>query len=63
MACPRANRAFEFHKSRQLFIRTHNKAAIVASMCVSNATAHFSRFSSSRSIRGSGINQRSATST
>jgi len=31
-----ANRRFEFHKSGQLFIRTHNEALTVAAMRVSN---------------------------
>ncbi len=30
------NRRFEFHKSGQLFIRSHNEALTVAAMCVSN---------------------------
>jgi len=33
---PGANHRFEFKKSRQLFIRTHNKALSVAAMRVSN---------------------------
>jgi hypothetical protein len=32
----RANRRFEFQKSRQLFVRTHSEMFSVAAMCVSN---------------------------
>jgi hypothetical protein len=32
----RANRRFEFHKRRQLFIGMHNKAPPVVAMCVSD---------------------------
>ena len=39
-------------KRRHLFIRTHNKALSFVAVRVSNATAHCSRVSSSRSIRG-----------
>jgi hypothetical protein len=31
-----ANRRFEFHKRRQLFIRTHNETLSVVAMCVNN---------------------------
>ena len=31
------NRPFQFHKRRQLFIRTHNETLSVVAMCVCNA--------------------------
>jgi hypothetical protein len=34
--CELANCRFQFQKSRQLFIRTHNEALSVAAMCVGN---------------------------
>ena len=33
----KAERRFEFHKSRQLFIRSHNDTFSVAAMCVCNS--------------------------
>ena len=32
----RANRRFQFHKSGQLFVRTHNEAPSIVAMRVSN---------------------------
>jgi hypothetical protein len=36
MSIARANRRFEFHKRRQLFLRAHNETLSVVAMRVSN---------------------------
>ena len=55
-----ADRRFKLNKGSQLFIGARDNPRQYAA---STAACHFSRFSSSRSIRGSGMNQRSATNT
>ena len=37
MTCLAAAQQFKFKKSRQLFIRTHNKTLSVVAMCVGNS--------------------------
>jgi hypothetical protein len=36
LRCGGANRRFQFHKCRQLFIRSHDETASIAAMCVRN---------------------------